>query len=178
MRGKSVCDVATSPTERSADLLREAFMLLSTVSPEALREYRSSSSAIISIRHFLSSGHPNDVYLFVSCLSCLDPSIWTGAHLNTVAVLDEREVHGIMRLLDSPDGLIRKTVVHPCGPILRVLTISITRRSRFFTLSIQLSLRRTIHRLYITSRLHSPYPTETNTFHVCLKSSTWKKRMT
>lgn len=97
-------------TEQSIAALHDAFVLLSTVSPEALRESQMSSIAVTSIRHFLSSRDPNDLFLFVSCLSCLDPSIWAGTHPNTVAVLDEWEVQGVMRLLDSPDGLIRKTV--------------------------------------------------------------------
>lgn len=105
--------VMATSAERSAAVLREAFMLLSTVGPEELGESQLSSTAVTSMRHFLSSRDPNDLYLFVSCLSCLDPSIWAGTHPNTVAVLDEWEVQGIMRLLDSPDGLIRKTVVHP-----------------------------------------------------------------
>lgn len=112
MRGKSVYVVVAS-AEHSVAVLRDAFMLLSTVSPEALRETQSSSIAVTSIRHFLSSRDPNDLYLFVSCLSCLDPSIWAGTHPNTLAVLDEWEVQGVMKLLDSSDGLIRKTVVHP-----------------------------------------------------------------
>ena len=111
IRGKSIY-VAVTSTEHSAAVLRDAFLLLSTVSPKALREFQSSSIAITSIRHLLSSRDPNDVFLFVSCLSCLDPSIWAGTHPNTVPVLDEWEVQGVVRLLDSPDGLIRKTVVH------------------------------------------------------------------
>ncbi|KAG8214010.1 armadillo-type protein [Butyriboletus roseoflavus] len=89
-------------------VLREAFMLLSTVSAEELDKSQLSSTAVTSIRHFLSSRDPNDLYLFLSCLSCVDPNTWAGTRPNTVAVLDEWEVQGIMRLLDSPDGLLRK----------------------------------------------------------------------
>ncbi|KAI9569737.1 armadillo-type protein [Boletus coccyginus] len=102
-------------------VLSDAFMSLSTVSPDALRETRLSSITVTSIRHFLPSSDPNDLYLFVSCLSCLAPSIWAGTHPNTTAVLDEWEVQGIMRLLDSPDGLIRKTtlqILHSVDPII------------------------------------------------------------
>ncbi|KAG9316700.1 armadillo-type protein [Chiua virens] len=101
--------------------LREAFMLLSTVSPEALRECSLSSTAVTSIRHLLSSRDPNDVFLFVSCLNCLDPSIWAGTRPETKAVLDEWEVQSIMRLLDSPDGLIRKVtlkILHSVDPVI------------------------------------------------------------
>ncbi|KAF8444709.1 armadillo-type protein [Boletus edulis BED1] len=102
-------------------VLRDAFMLLSTVSPEALRQSRWSSIAVTSIRHFLSSRDPDDLFLFVSCLSCLDPSIWAGTLPSTVAVLDEWEVQAVIRLLDSPDGLIRKTtikILHSVDPVI------------------------------------------------------------
>ncbi|KAF8134583.1 armadillo-type protein [Boletus edulis] len=121
-------------------VLRDAFMLLSTVSPEALRQSQWSSIAVTSIRHFLSSRDPDDLFLFVSCLSCLDPSIWAGTLPRTVAVLDEWEVQAVIRLLDSPDGLIRKTFI--------------IRQSRFSTLSIQSSLRRTIRRLCAACHHH------------------------
>ncbi|KAF8557577.1 ARM repeat-containing protein [Imleria badia] len=118
IRGKSIYIMVTS-TEHSTAVLRDSFMLLSTVSTEALRESQLSSIAITSIRHFLSSRDPNDVFLFVSCLSSLDPSIWAGTHPNTAPLLDEWEVQGVMRLLDSPDGLIRKTtlkILHSVDP--------------------------------------------------------------
>lgn len=149
MPGKSVYAVVTS-TNHNVAVLREAFMLLATVGPETLRESQLSSIAVASIRHFLSSRDPNDLYLVVSCLSCLDPSIWAGTHPNTVAVLHEREVQGVMRLLDSPDGLIRKTVVCPSIALIVVLTVSIIRRSGFSILSIRLLSRHTIHRLCVT----------------------------
>lgn len=109
-RGKSSYTAVTL-AEHNAALLREAFMLLRTVSPDVLRESQLSTTGVTSIRHFLSSKDPNDVYLFVSCLNCLDPSMWASTHPDTVAVLDEREVQQVMRLLGSPDSLIRKTVL-------------------------------------------------------------------
>ncbi|KAF8842990.1 ARM repeat-containing protein [Paxillus ammoniavirescens] len=101
--------------------LREAFTLLSTIPPEVLREFQAnlSSSPIASIRHLLTSRDPNDQYLFVSCLSCLDPSAWAGTVQGTTPVLDQWEVQEVMRLLDSRDGLIRKTtlkVLHSVDP--------------------------------------------------------------
>ena len=177
MRGKSIYTVVTS-TEHGVAVLRDAFMLLSTISPEALRETRLSSIAVTSIRHFLSSRDPNDLYLFVSCLSCLDPGIWAGTHPSTVAILDEWEVQGVMRLLDSPDGLIRKTVVHPWNVFITELTVFTIRHSRFSILSIRLSSRRTIRKFCTTCRRSSVCQTRMHPFRVCLKSSTCKMGMT
>ncbi|KIK97374.1 hypothetical protein PAXRUDRAFT_31834 [Paxillus rubicundulus Ve08.2h10] len=101
--------------------IREAFALLSTIPPEVFRESQAnlSSSPIAIIRHLLTSRDPNDQYLFVTCLSCLDPSAWAGTAQGTTPVLDEWEVQEVMRLLDSRDGLIRKTtlkVLHSVDP--------------------------------------------------------------
>ncbi|KAF9227270.1 ARM repeat-containing protein [Gyrodon lividus] len=101
--------------------LREAFVLLSTVPPEVLCKSQAnlSFSPVASIRHLLTSRDPNDQYLFLSCLSCLDPSTWAGTLQGTTAVLDEWEVQAVMRLLDSRDGLIRKMtlkVLHSVDP--------------------------------------------------------------
>ncbi|KIJ67872.1 hypothetical protein HYDPIDRAFT_185857 [Hydnomerulius pinastri MD-312] len=94
-------------------ILRDAFMLLSTVTPQALRESQTirSFSPVASIRHLLISRDPNDQYLFVFCLGCLDPSTWAGTAPGTSATLDEWEVQEVMKLLDSRDGLIRKTTL-------------------------------------------------------------------
>jgi hypothetical protein len=154
VRGKSV-PIAVTTTEPSAATLREAFTLLSTIPPEVLRESQAnlSSSPIASIRHLLTSRDPNDQYLFVSCLSCLDPSAWAGTVQGTTPVLDQWEVQEVMKLLDSRDGLIRKMVI--ALPIdVRIWTdnhIAI-RRSRFSTLSIQLSWRPISHGPYKASR--------------------------
>ena len=176
-RGKSIWTLVTS-TEHDAAVLRDAFMLLSTVSPEALHDPRLSTTAITSIRHFLSSSDPNDVFLFVSCLSCLDSSIWAGTRSNTVALLDEWEVQRVMRLLDSPDGLIRKTVIHFCIVLTGELTTSTIRLSRFSILWIQVSLRHTIRRLCTICRHRTLCPTKMNTLRVYSKSSRCKTRMT
>ncbi|KAH7888611.1 armadillo-type protein [Phlebopus sp. FC_14] len=90
--------------------LREAFLLLSTVVPEVLRESQAqlSFSPIASIRYLLTSKDPNDLYLFVSCLSLLDPSTWAGTLPETTVVLDEWEIQEVTKLLYSRDSLTRK----------------------------------------------------------------------
>ncbi|KAH7926514.1 ARM repeat-containing protein [Leucogyrophana mollusca] len=99
---------ASDPPVRS--LLREAFLVLSSIPAETLRRLQADRlvSPVASIRTLLTSNDPDDQYLFIFCVSCVDPSLWAGTLPNTVAVLEEWEVEQVMRLLNSPDGLIRK----------------------------------------------------------------------
>ncbi|KAG2345684.1 ARM repeat-containing protein [Suillus weaverae] len=91
-------------------LLREAFLVLSSVSAEAIQEcqMQQALSPVACIRHLLTSKDANDQYLFVSCLDCLSPTLWAGTLPGTIAVLDEWEVQEVMKLLDSHDRLVRK----------------------------------------------------------------------
>ncbi|KAG1890377.1 armadillo-type protein [Suillus subluteus] len=93
-------------------LLREAFLVLSSVSAEAIQEcqIQQSLSPVACIRRLLTSQDANDQYLFVSCLDCLSPTLWAGTLPGTIAVLDEWEVQEVMKLLDSHDRLVRKIV--------------------------------------------------------------------
>lgn len=74
-------------------------------------EKRTQISLIDTIRGYLTSGTPNEVYLFLSCLESVDPSLWAGTSDAIPAVLEAWEVERIMQLLDSDDGLIRKKVI-------------------------------------------------------------------
>ncbi|KAL5495678.1 hypothetical protein ACEPAI_1141 [Sanghuangporus weigelae] len=82
---------------------------------------------VVRIRHFLSSRALNDHYLFLSCLVCLDSSLWAGTtplaeKLFTTAegeqdnstetnaiplVLDQLEVERVLSFLESEDEQIR-----------------------------------------------------------------------
>ncbi|KAL5534648.1 hypothetical protein ACEPAG_1111 [Sanghuangporus baumii] len=85
---------------------------------------------IVRIRHFLSSRTLNDHYLFLSCLVCLDPSLWAGTtppaekllstaegeqnngdnstETNAIPlVLDQLEVERVLSFLESEDEQIR-----------------------------------------------------------------------
>lgn len=103
-------------------ILRGAFLLLSKTAPGALISSipPGHDSPVHDIRHLLNSREPNDVYLFVSSLECVDPAVWGGTSPGTPAVLDEWEVQRIMQLLDSPDSLIRQMVsmTYPPSPVL------------------------------------------------------------
>ncbi|KAJ3554475.1 hypothetical protein NM688_g3093 [Phlebia brevispora] len=59
------------------------------------------------IRHLLVSQDVNDVYLFLTCLDCIEPKLWAGTTSEVPAVLEGWEVERIMQSLHSPDSSIR-----------------------------------------------------------------------
>jgi AP-4 complex subunit epsilon-1 len=69
-----------------------------------------SGAAVLDIRSLLTSRDPNDQYVFLSCLECLEPSAWAGTTPDAPALLEEGEVARVMQLLDYPDQLIRRKV--------------------------------------------------------------------
>jgi AP-4 complex subunit epsilon-1 len=56
------------------------------------------------------SNSPNDIYLFVSCLECIDVDAWTGTTPDQQASFEPQEYERIMQLLNFPDQYIRKKV--------------------------------------------------------------------
>ena len=87
------------------------------------------------IRHFISSRSLNDIYFFLSCLSCLDPILWAGEQsaggqpllaessdgsdeqrnpeiVALKPVLDQWEVERIINSLEIDDEGIRELVSH------------------------------------------------------------------
>ena len=56
------------------------------------------------------SDSPNDIYLFVSCLECIDSETWAGTTPDQLAVLVPQEFERIIHLLNFPDRDIRKKV--------------------------------------------------------------------
>ena len=87
------------------------------------------------IRHFISSRSLNDIYFFLSCLSCLDPILWAGEQstgepsllaepsdtgeedrgpviVTLKPVLDQWEVERIISSLEIDDEGIRELVSH------------------------------------------------------------------
>ncbi|TFY64690.1 hypothetical protein EVJ58_g2464 [Rhodofomes roseus] len=71
-------------------------------SPHATRSSMRSAPLIAS-----SAPAPNDVYVFVSCLSTLDPALWAGTRADVPAVLEEWEVERVVALLEAEDHSIR-----------------------------------------------------------------------
>ncbi|GLB37288.1 putative ARM repeat-containing protein [Lyophyllum shimeji] len=93
--------------------LRGAFLVLSKIAPRTLLSLMpvDFESPIQSLRPFLMSRDPNDVYLFLSCLECVDPVLWAGTSPDVPAVLDGWEVERMMQLLGSHDALVRRTTL-------------------------------------------------------------------
>lgn len=56
------------------------------------------------------SDNPNDIYLFISCLECIDTEIWAGTTPDQLAFLEPQEFERIMHLLNFPDRDIRNKV--------------------------------------------------------------------
>lgn len=70
----------------------------------------SGTSFIQEVRQLLTSDEPDGLYMFIHCLSSVDPKLWAGTSPEIPAVLEEWEVERVMSLLDSEDKLIRKQV--------------------------------------------------------------------
>ena len=62
------------------------------------------------IRHLVTSDDHNTLYVFITCLSAIDPKLWAGTIADIPAVLEGWEVERVMELLSSEDKLIRKQV--------------------------------------------------------------------
>ncbi|KAH9952123.1 ARM repeat-containing protein [Amylocystis lapponica] len=90
--------------------LYQCFLSVSVSSPQLLLSAQEGSGTgfVQDIRRLLTTEDPNDIYLFVACLECLEPSLWAGTTTEIPAVLEGWEVERIMKLLDSPDAGIRK----------------------------------------------------------------------
>ncbi|TBU35735.1 ARM repeat-containing protein [Dichomitus squalens] len=91
-------------------LLQQCFRSVSVSSTELLVEVQASSgiSFIKEMRHLLAVQEPNALYMFMSCLSSVDPQLWAGTTPEIPSVLEEWEVERIMKALDCEDKLIRK----------------------------------------------------------------------
>ncbi|OBZ69200.1 AP-3 complex subunit delta [Grifola frondosa] len=93
-------------------LLYQCFLAVTSSSLDSVltAQAESGTSFIQEIRHFLTSKDPIEIYLFVSCLGCVDPKIWAGISPDIPAILEGWEVERVMKLLDSEDKLIRGKV--------------------------------------------------------------------
>lgn len=99
-----------SGDSRHAGIILGIFRNFSLLSPEMLlsKEKSQGISAVRCIKGLLTSQNPNDQYLFLSCLECLDPMIWAGTTAEYPTILDASEVGRVMEFLDAPDHLMRK----------------------------------------------------------------------
>lgn len=93
-------------------LLLSAFPLLAQLpsSPPTDSSTTLPPSPVLYIRDLLTSQDPNDHYIFLSCLGCIDPIYWAGTTPEIPPVLEAWEVERVMQLLESSDALIRRKV--------------------------------------------------------------------
>ncbi|KAE9408568.1 hypothetical protein BT96DRAFT_663006 [Gymnopus androsaceus JB14] len=89
-------------------LLRSAFLCFPPLQTQATLSVPGTVSPISHVRFLLTSREPNQQYLFLTCLECLDPKSWAGTTPDVPAVLEQWEVEHIMGFLDSPDSILRK----------------------------------------------------------------------
>lgn len=102
-------DISVKPT-RMQVLLCECFRVLRKVPLDLLSTFLRTpeSSPIALIRQLVSSEEPNEQYVFLTCLECIDPVLWAGTLPERPAVLDAWEVERVMQFLHSADSAIRR----------------------------------------------------------------------
>ncbi|KAJ3842106.1 armadillo-type protein [Lentinula raphanica] len=93
-------------------LLRSAFLCLHPFPAQAISAVLGTGSPVIHVRHLLTSRQPNEQYLFLTCLECVDPQSWAGTTPDTPTVLEQWEVEQIMGYLHSRDPVLRKKTVN------------------------------------------------------------------
>lgn len=105
-----IIEWAANITPLPQSLLYQAFTVLSTRKPAVLAIVQSSpqSCPILPIRNLINSTDPDEQYLLLSCIECLDAAAWAGTIPEVPGVLDSWEVERIMTFLDSPDEAIRR----------------------------------------------------------------------
>ncbi|KAI0780693.1 ARM repeat-containing protein [Trametes elegans] len=91
-------------------IVYQCFAALSACPEELLVEAQADLGTpfVHEIRHLLSSTEPNDLCVFIRCLSSMPPRVWAGTSPEIPAVLEGWEVERVMKLLDSEDRVIRK----------------------------------------------------------------------
>ncbi|KAF5321369.1 hypothetical protein D9619_001522 [Psilocybe cf. subviscida] len=104
---------AAKPLSSRNAVILAIFQILSQCELATLlaTEKSKKTSAVQLIRYLLSSYKPNDLYTFLSCLQCIDASLWAGTTTNYPPALDAPEFERIMQLLAFPDEDIRKKVL-------------------------------------------------------------------
>ncbi|KAF9445900.1 ARM repeat-containing protein [Macrolepiota fuliginosa MF-IS2] len=104
-------------------------------------EQQTQISLVGTIRDFLTSRMPNDIFLFLSCLESVDPDLWAGTSDAIPTVLEAWEVNHIMQLLDSNDNLIRKKTLHILGQVDQTILNAYYTQAISITTRIALPLR-------------------------------------
>jgi AP-4 complex subunit epsilon-1 len=93
-------------------IILQIFRLLAQEKQDRLASMEKSRniSSVRCIREFLMSENPNDLHFFISCLECVDVTLWAGTTPESSVVLEEKHFGRIMQLLDSLDLTIFRKV--------------------------------------------------------------------
>ncbi|KAF9018010.1 ARM repeat-containing protein [Hymenopellis radicata] len=105
--------IRTAAAHKDHPILLAAYLLISSMRSESFLTVSSTSrrALVTDIRDILFSEDPDEQYLFLACIDCVDPKWWAGTTPEVPTVLEEQEVGRFMRFLDSPDSLIRRKAV-------------------------------------------------------------------
>ena len=127
-------------------IVQQCFRAISVSSTEMLIGVQASSgiSFIKEIRHLLTVQDPNALYVFMYCLSSVDPQLWAGTTPEIPSVLEEWEVERIMKALDCEDKLIRKQVAIPAIIAVHLIAHGCYRHFEHFGASTKVSWSRTM----------------------------------
>ena len=99
------------PALNSDTALKYQCFLLAGAHPERIQA-PTASALLQGIRHWLVSEDPNELYAFVSCLTCLEPALWAGQG-DIPTILEAWEIERVINLLYSEDPLVRLKVERP-----------------------------------------------------------------
>ena len=94
----------------STAVIYQCFRAVASSSTDILLDIQKNSdlSYVKEIRSLLTSHDPNALYVFIYCLSAVDPKLWAGTSPEVPLVLEGWEVERVMKLLECEDKLIRK----------------------------------------------------------------------
>ena len=86
------------------------FKALSLLDSDAFAAGEDSARvlAVRAVGHYLLSTSMNEIYLFLSCLECVDIVNWAGASPDRPPSLQEEAFERIMQMLNTSDETIRK----------------------------------------------------------------------
>ncbi|KAJ4468322.1 armadillo-type protein [Lentinula aciculospora] len=95
----------------NGSLLRSVFLCLPLLRSQLILTPSDAISPASHVRFLLTSREPNQQYLFLTCLECLDPQSWAGTTPDVPALLEQWEVDLVMGFLDSQDPVLRRKTI-------------------------------------------------------------------
>lgn len=92
----------------SKALILDIFRTLSLLDSDAFAAGEESAgiSSVRAVKHFLFSTSLNDIYLFLSCLECVDVINWAGTSPSRSSTLHAEDFEKIMQMLNISDQTV------------------------------------------------------------------------